>query len=96
MKPASARQQIGMNQEKFEELFSKYGKSVFRTAYGATGNEADAYDIQQNVFVRLIDTGNTCWQALENALFYPRRRCRVLSIIASALPRLFPRRMYAA
>src|SRR5690242_13280740 len=59
MKPAAASQQTGLNQEKFEELFSRYGKLVFRVAYGATGNEQDAMDIQQTIFLRLIDTGNT-------------------------------------
>jgi RNA polymerase sigma-70 factor (ECF subfamily) len=48
-----------MDQQKFEELFSKYGKLVFRTAYGATGNKYDAADIQQDIFLRLIDQNNT-------------------------------------
>jgi len=34
MKSATATQQTRMNQEKFEKLFSNYGKLVFRAAYG--------------------------------------------------------------
>ena len=42
MKTEAAAEQIGMNQQKFEELFSKYGKLVYRTALAATGNKQDA------------------------------------------------------
>jgi RNA polymerase sigma-70 factor (ECF subfamily) len=59
MKAGTAAQPSGMNQEKFEELFSKYGRVVYRTAYGATGSEQDALDIQQTIFLRLIDNGDT-------------------------------------
>src|SRR5215467_7299178 len=59
MKAGAAAQPSGMNQEKFEELFSKYRRAVYRTAYGATGNEQDALDIQQTIFLRLIDDGDT-------------------------------------
>src|SRR5437899_1984314 len=69
MKPATATQKTRMNQEKFEELFSNYGKLVFRAAYGATGNEQDAMDIQQTIFLRLIDTGNTL-QGVSNPAGY--------------------------
>jgi RNA polymerase sigma-70 factor, ECF subfamily len=59
METGAAAQPGGMNQEKFEELFSKYGKLVLRTAYAATGNKYDAADIQQDIFLRLIDQNNT-------------------------------------
>ena len=59
MKTEAATQQIGMNQERFEELFSKYRQVVYRTALGATGNKQDALDIQQDIFLQLIDQGNT-------------------------------------
>ena len=59
MKTEAAAEQIGMNQQKFEELFSKYGKLVYRTALAATGNKQDAQDIQQDIFLRLIDQNNT-------------------------------------
>jgi RNA polymerase sigma-70 factor (ECF subfamily) len=59
MKTETAAQQIGMNQQKFEELFSKYGKLVYRTGLAATGNKQDAQDIQQDIFLRLIDQNNT-------------------------------------
>jgi len=42
-----------MNQQKFEELFSKYREVVYRTAYSVTGNKQDALDIQQDIFLRL-------------------------------------------
>jgi RNA polymerase sigma-70 factor (ECF subfamily) len=58
MKTAAATQQSGMNQQKFEDLFSKYGRSVYRTALGATGDKQDALDIQQDIFLQLIDQGN--------------------------------------
>ena len=59
MKKAAATQQSSMNQQKFEELFSKYREVVYRTAYSATGNKQDALDIQQDIFLRLVDQGNT-------------------------------------
>jgi DNA-directed RNA polymerase specialized sigma24 family protein len=59
MKAGAATQPSGMNQQKFEELFSKYGRVVYLTAYGATGNEQDALDIQQTIFLGLIDNVDT-------------------------------------
>ncbi len=58
MKKAAATQQSSMNQQKFEELFSKYREVVYRTAYSVTGNKQDALDIQQDIFLPLVDQGN--------------------------------------
>jgi|ERR1041385_3027512 DNA-directed RNA polymerase specialized sigma24 family protein len=59
MKTETVAQQIGINQQKFEELFSKYGKLVYRTSLAATGRKQEAQDIQQDIFLRLIDQNNT-------------------------------------
>ena len=53
MNRAAAPKQSGMNQQKFEELFSKYRSMVYRTAKSITGRRQDALDIQQTVFLRL-------------------------------------------
>jgi RNA polymerase sigma-70 factor (ECF subfamily) len=38
----------------FSRLFDEYHGMVFRTAYRLTGNAADAEDVLQNIFLRLI------------------------------------------
>ena len=40
--------------EKFEKLFREYAPFVYRTAYGVTGNAADAEDVLQTIFTRLL------------------------------------------
>src|SRR6266850_6684355 len=59
MNRAAAPKQCGMNQQKFEELFSKYRSMVYRTAKSITGRRQDALDIQQTVFLRLIEQAET-------------------------------------
>jgi|SRR5438105_7089399 len=59
MNRAAAPKQSGMNQQKFEELFSKYRSMVYRTAKSITGRRQDALDIQQTVFLRLIEQAET-------------------------------------
>src|SRR5437588_2295645 len=59
MNTQAAPKQSGMNQQKFEELFSKYRSMVYRTAKSMTGKRQDALDIQQTVFLRLIEQGET-------------------------------------
>ena len=54
---------------------------VFRTAYRMTGNAADAEDIFQQVFLRLIRRGNTA-EPLENQESYLRRAAINLSLDA--------------
>jgi RNA polymerase sigma-70 factor (ECF subfamily) len=56
MEPTAA-EQIGMKQQQFEELFSKYRQMVYRGAYSVTGNKQDAQDALQSLFLRLIDEG---------------------------------------
>lgn len=38
----------------FSRLFEEYHSLVFRTAYRITGNAADAEDVLQNIFLRLM------------------------------------------
>jgi RNA polymerase sigma-70 factor, ECF subfamily len=41
----------------FSRVFEKYSGLVFRTAYRITGNAADAEDILQTIFLRLLKRG---------------------------------------
>lgn len=38
----------------FSRLFDQYHGMVFRTAYRLTGNAADAEDVLQNIFLRIV------------------------------------------
>lgn len=55
-----------------ERIFEETQGLVFRTAYRITGNAADAEDVLQQVFLRLIRRGNTA-EPLENQESYLRR-----------------------
>jgi RNA polymerase sigma-70 factor (ECF subfamily) len=55
----AATQQTGMKQQEFEKLFSEHGAMVYRAAYSVTGNKHEAQDVQQDVFLKLIDDGRT-------------------------------------
>jgi RNA polymerase sigma-70 factor (ECF subfamily) len=55
-----------------ERIFEETHSLVFRTAYRITGNSADAEDVLQQVFVRLLRRGNTA-EPLENQESYLRR-----------------------
>jgi RNA polymerase sigma-70 factor (ECF subfamily) len=39
----------------FQDLYQRHADAVYRTALRVTGNAADAEDVLQNVFVRLLD-----------------------------------------
>ena len=39
----------------FQELYERHAESVYRTALRVTGNPADAEDVLQNVFLRIVD-----------------------------------------
>jgi RNA polymerase sigma-70 factor (ECF subfamily) len=39
----------------FQELYEQHSDAVYRTALRVTGNAADAEDVLQNVFLRLLD-----------------------------------------
>jgi RNA polymerase sigma-70 factor, ECF subfamily len=45
---------VHSNLGEFSRLFEQYHGMVFRTAYRLTGNAADAEDVLQNIFLRLI------------------------------------------
>ena len=55
-----------------ELTFQAHHGMVFRTAYRITGNAADAEDVQQVVFLRLLRRGPGA-EALENSEAYLRR-----------------------
>src|SRR5215510_1073880 len=38
----------------FEEIFRKHSQLVYRTAYSVTGSRADAEDVLQTIFLRLL------------------------------------------
>jgi RNA polymerase sigma-70 factor, ECF subfamily len=39
----------------FPELYQRHSEAVYRTALRVTGNQADAEDVLQNVFLRILD-----------------------------------------
>jgi RNA polymerase sigma-70 factor (ECF subfamily) len=45
---------VPTNPSEFSRLFNQYQGLIFRTAYRVTGNAADAEDVLQTVFVRLM------------------------------------------
>ncbi len=55
----------------FSRLFDEYHGMVFRTAYRITGNAADAEDVLQTIFLRLIRRPSS--SALGNEESYLRR-----------------------
>jgi len=59
MKTTAATQETGMKQQEFEKLFYEHGAMVYRAAYSVTGNKHEAEDVQQEVFLKLIDDGRT-------------------------------------
>lgn len=64
-----------------ERIFEETHSLVFRTAYRMTGNAADAEDVLQQVFLRLIRRGSTA-EPLENQESYLRRAAINLSLDA--------------
>ena len=56
----------------FSRLFEQYHGLVFRTAYRITGNAADAEDVLQTIFLRLLRR-NPSSPGLENQESYLRR-----------------------
>src|SRR5579875_1437453 len=51
---ATGGQTVHSSLAEFSRLFDQYHGMVFRTAYRLTGNAADAEDVLQNIFLRLI------------------------------------------
>jgi RNA polymerase sigma-70 factor (ECF subfamily) len=64
-----------------ERIFEETHSLVFRTAYRMTGNAADAEDVLQQVFLRLLRRGNTA-EPVENQESYLRRAAINLSLDA--------------
>jgi RNA polymerase sigma-70 factor (ECF subfamily) len=62
-----------------ERIFEESHGLVFRTAYRLTGNAADAEDVLQQVFLRLIRRGDSA-EPLENQQSYLRRAAINVSI----------------
>ncbi len=58
--------------QELEQMFQAHHGMVFRTAYRITGNAADAEDVLQTVFLRLIRRDPAA-RALENPESYLRR-----------------------
>jgi RNA polymerase sigma-70 factor, ECF subfamily len=54
----------------FADLYECHYAAVYRTALRITGNAADAEDVLQTVFLRVLDrTGNPDWQRMPEAYF---------------------------
>ena len=51
---ATGGETVQSNVAEFSRLFDEYHGMVFRTAYRLTGNAADAEDVLQNIFLRLV------------------------------------------
>jgi len=63
----------------FDELYQQYAEIVYRTARRITGNPADAEDVLQTVFLRLLGQAN--WRLeLPSADAYFRRAATNVSI----------------
>jgi RNA polymerase sigma-70 factor (ECF subfamily) len=62
-----------------ERIFEETHSLVFRTAYRMTGNAADAEDVLQQVFLRLLRRGSTA-EPLDNQESYLRRAAINLSL----------------
>jgi len=52
---AKAAEKTRMTQQTFEELYTRYRQVVFYGAYSVTGDKADAEDVFQALFLKLID-----------------------------------------
>ena len=63
----------------FDELYQQYAETVYRTARRITGNPADAEDVLQTVFLRLLNQGDVRLD-LQSAEAYLRRAASNVSI----------------
>ncbi|MBV9483569.1 MAG: hypothetical protein JO249_22880, partial [Acidobacteria bacterium] len=62
---------VSTHPSQFSRLFEEYHGLVFRTAYRITGSAADAEDVLQNIFLRLMRRDSAA--ALINEESYFRR-----------------------
>lgn len=46
-----------MDHEELERIVNRYGSSIYRLAYARTGSHADAQDVMQETFLRLVRAG---------------------------------------
>jgi len=63
---------VSTHTPEFSRVFEKYHGLVFRTAYRITGNAADAEDVLQTIFLRLLRR-NSSVPAVEKEESYLRR-----------------------
>jgi len=68
---ATGGETVQRDQTEFSRLFDEYHGLVFRTAYRITGNAADAEDVLQTIFLRLIRRAGG--KTLESEESYLRR-----------------------
>jgi RNA polymerase sigma-70 factor (ECF subfamily) len=56
----------------FDGLYEQHSEAVFRAALRVTGNQADAEDVLQTVFVRLLTRGGTVESLKQPAAYFRR------------------------
>jgi RNA polymerase sigma-70 factor (ECF subfamily) len=56
----------------FAELYEQHSDAVFRAAFRVTGNQADAEDVLQTVFVRVLARGEDVEELLQPAAYFRR------------------------
>ncbi len=56
----------------FDEVYERYSETVYRTALRVTGNSADAEDVLQNVFLRLLNNRLTLDPARSPVAYFRR------------------------
>ena len=56
----------------FAELYERYYKAVFRAALRVTGNPADAEDVLQTVFLRVMARGGNVEEVAQPAAYFRR------------------------
>jgi RNA polymerase sigma-70 factor, ECF subfamily len=58
MNPANAQPIVMTSSSEFAELYENHYAAVYRTALRITGNPADAEDVLQTVFLRVLNQGS--------------------------------------
>jgi RNA polymerase sigma-70 factor, ECF subfamily len=56
----------------FAELYERYSEAVFRAALRVTGNPADAEDVLQTVFLRVLARGEDVEEVAQPAAYFRR------------------------
>lgn len=60
-----------MKQQQLLELYDNYSDNAFRLAMSFLGNTADAEDIVQNVYTKLIEKNLTYQREVRSPIFSP-------------------------